>query len=167
MVSISNGGGPNTLSSGGLPVLYSSDAKNLHSAPAAQRLAHTQPSARATHITLMYSGSRLQPSSWYYMSLLNHPLSKQPLSLHHGQLQMQPRLAPSNLNMSWKKEISLLYNRSELHPKVMAVEPFFPQHISAAINIVPAHIKKEAFCRLCMHVFHTTQYETTSPLLYN
>lgn len=45
-----------------------------------------------------------------------------------------------------EEDLSLLDNRSELRPKVMAVEPFFPQHISTAINIVSAHIKGEAYC---------------------
>ena len=44
--------------------------------------------------------------------------------------------------MPVKEEYLLLLNdRSKLYPKIKAMEPLLPQCVSAAVNIVPAHIK--------------------------
>jgi len=63
------------------------------------------------------------------------------LSARASQVTSFISLALCNINCIWEESVSLFNNRSELYPEVMAVEPFFPQHIGAPIDIVPAHIK--------------------------
>ena len=71
---------------------------------------------------------------------------------------MQPKLGSvQHCHAVWKKVyISLVNNRSKLCPEVVAVEPFFPQYISAAFDIVSAYVKGEAYSKLHVHVFYTT-----------